>query len=398
MNYLTIIIGLIIFELIIQLCIKKIKNNFQWFLERKDKIPKFNQIKFENYIKKSFNKNLGWIRKSNTVGYDTVGIKKIKFKINKNGYRQNIKKNKKPLVVSFGGSYVFCRQVQDKDTWQEQISKNKKFNILNYGVGNYGTDQALLYYKSTKFKKDTKIAIMGIVPEHISRIQSEWKHYSEFGNIHAFKPKFYLKNNKLILKKNSLNANTKISEIQKIINKLEKTDRFYSEKFKKNIFFFPYTYRFLTNLKFNIKIFYIYLFFKNDLPKRKDLFLKAVMKRNIIEAHNFYKEKYSTDLFFSILKEFKSTALKNKQIPVIVIFPMLLDIKNYKTNIHYKNFFKGPISRELPVLDLTKNFENKKFEKLFTNKIYGNHLTPKGNKYVSTIIYKFLKKNCNESI
>ena len=398
MNYLTIIIGLILFELIIQFFIKKIKKKFQWFLEKKDEVPKFNATKFKNYIKKSFNKNLGWIRKPNTVGYDTLGTKKIKFKINKNGYRQNIKVNKKPLIVSFGGSYVFCRQVQDKDTWQEQISRDKKFNILNYGVGNYGTDQALLYYKSKKFKTDTKIAIMGIVPEHISRIQSEWKHYSEFGNIHAFKPKFYLKNNKLILKKNALNSNTKIKEIQKIIKKLKKTDRFYSDKFKKNIFSFPYSFQFLKNLNFNIKIFYIYFFFKNNLTKRKDLFLKAVMTRNIIEAHNFYKEEYSRNLFFSILKEFKTTALKNKQIPVVVVFPMLLDIKNYKTNIHYQNFFKEAISEELPVLDLTKNFENKNLNKFFTNEIYGNHLTPHGNKYVSKIIYNFLKRNCNEFI
>ena len=398
MKYLIIIIILISFELIIQFHIKKIKKKFQWFLENKDKKPIFNKIKYENYIKNSFNKRLGWIRKPNTVGYDTLGEKKIKFKIDRGGYRQNIKKNKKPLIVSFGGSYVFCRQVKDGETWQEQISKNKKFNILNYGVGNYGADQALLRYKSTKFKKDTKIAIIGIVPEHISRVQSEWKHYSEFGNIHAFKPKFYLKNNKLILKKNSLSANTKIKEIQKITNKLEKTDRFYSEKFVKNIFSFPYTFRFLSNLKFNLKIFSIYYLYKNDLNKRKDLFLKTVMKRNILEAHNFYNEEYSKNLFSSILKEFKLTALRNNHIPVVVIFPMLLDIKNYKTNVHYKNFFKGPISKELPVLDLTKNFENKNLNKFFTNEIYGNHLTPHGNKYVSKIIYNFLKKKCNESI
>ena len=398
MNYLIIIIGLVLLEVIIQIYIKKIKKNFQWFLEKKDRNPKFDQIKFKNYIKNSFNKNLGWIRKPNIIGHDTLANKKIKFTINKSGYRKNIKTNKEPLIVSFGGSYVFCRQVKDGETWQEQISKNKKFNVLNYGVGNYGTDQALLRYKSTKFRKDTKIAIMGIVPEHISRIQSEWKHYSEFGNIHAFKPKFYLKNNKLVLKKNPLNGDTKINEIRKIPKNLEKTDRCYSEKFKKNIFSFPYTYRFIKNLRFNLEIFLIYFSFKKNLPKRKDFFLKAVMNRNIIEAHNFYKEEYSKNLLFSILKKFKSIAIKNKHIPVIIIFPMLLDIKNHKTNTYYKQFFKNKVSQELPVLDLTKNFENKNLKRYFTNKIYGNHLTAMGNKYISKIIYKFLKKNYDGSI
>ena len=75
---------------------------------------------------------------------------------------------------------------------------------------------------------------MGIVPEHICRIQSEWKHFFEFGsNIHGFKPKFYLKNNKIFLKENPQNKNTKLGQINKIIDKCMITDRFYKEKFKK---------------------------------------------------------------------------------------------------------------------------------------------------------------------
>ena len=94
----------------------------------------------------------------------------------------------------------------------EEIPRNKKFNILNFGIGNYGTDQAILRYQYSKLSKSTNKVILGIVPEHICRIQSEWKHFFEFGNIHGFQPKFYLKNNKIFLKKNPLNNNTKLNE------------------------------------------------------------------------------------------------------------------------------------------------------------------------------------------
>ena len=56
-----------------------------------------------------------------------------------------------------------------------------------------------------------------------------------------------------------------------------------------------------------------------------------------------------------------------------------------------------PIKKiKFSLLLIPKVFRN--LNKFFTNEIYGNHLTPYGNKYVSKIIYNFLKQNCNEFI
>jgi hypothetical protein len=395
LEFLTIIIVLVLLELLIQSIIRRVKKDFHWFLEKKDEKPSFDELKFQNYLQKSFDSNLGWVRKSNITGFDSLGKKKIKFQIDKDGSRKTFKKNKKPLVASFGGSYVFGRQVRDHETWQEQTSKEKNFYLLNYGVGNYGADQALIRYQKTPLKKSTKIIILGIVPEHICRIQSEWKHYLEFGNIHGFKPKFYMKNNKLLLKKVPITKKTRIKHIENIINKIKKTDRFYLDKFKKNIFSFPYTLNFIRNFKFNVMIIYIY-FSKIKKPLlRKDYFLSEVIKRNIRESHSYYKDEESKELFLALIKKFKLIAKSRKHKPVLIIFPQLMDIEFKDTNIFYKNFFKNEISKEIHTLDLTKNFENKKLKKFFTNKIYGSHLSPLGNKFVSKIIYNFLKKHFN---
>ena len=96
--------------------------------------------------------------------------------------------------------------------------------------------------------KETKIILLGIVPEHICRIQSEWKHFFEFGNIHGFKPKFYLKNNKIYLKKNPLDKKTKLVKINQIIDRCKETDRFYKEKFKKIFFNFHIFFHLLKTL------------------------------------------------------------------------------------------------------------------------------------------------------
>ena len=389
-----IIIILFLIEFAIQYIIKKVKKEFPWFLEKQDIYPNFDKKKFKNFIKNSFNKKLGWKRKSNFIGFDKVGDAKVKFSIHKNGYR-NLKYKKKPLIVSFGGSYVFCRQVKDEETWQEQVSKKNKFNILNYGVGNYGTDQALLYYQSKKFNKKTKLAILGIVPEHISRIQSEWKHFSEFGNIHGFKPKYELKNNKLRLKKNVLNKNTNIRDLKRITKKLQKTDRFFKDRFLKSLFKFPFLFNFLRNFNFNISVIHTFLKYKKNSQIKKDSYLYSVMNKNINASHKLFLENYSQKLFFEIFKKFKSEALKNNHKSMIVVFPMMLDIKN-KTKINYIDYFNNIVSKEIKVLDLTNEIKEKDLEKIYVNKLYGSHFNKYGNQIVSKKIEKFIKKEFNE--
>ena len=95
-----------------------------------------------------------------------------------------------PKIACFGDSYTFCRQVEDHETWQYYLSNKLNNKVLNFGVGNYGVDQALLRYERTELPVSVKVVMLGFVPETICRIHSFWKHYLEFGNTFAFKPRF----------------------------------------------------------------------------------------------------------------------------------------------------------------------------------------------------------------
>lgn len=99
-----------------------------------------------------------------------------------------------------------------------------------------------------------------------------------------------------------------------------------------------------------------------------------------------FKKKLK-DLIFFINKQIK----KDNRKMIIVVSPQLLDLK-LKTNINYKLFFKS-ISNQIYCLDLTNDFEKKiNYQKFFLKDIYGGHLNKNGNKFVSDIIFKFLKK------
>lgn len=380
-----------IVELIIFHTIKEIKKNFPWFILKEDEFPSFDKNKFNNYIKNSYDKNLGWIRKPNTKGFDTSGKKKIKYIIDSDGSRKSNYKNKKKLGASFGDSYVFGREVENSQTWQENISKKENFCILNFGLGNYGLDQAIIKYKNTRLKSSNKFVIMGMVPENICRIQSEWKHFNEFGNIHGFKPKYYLKKNKLILRKNPISKKTKVENLNKIIKKIMVTDRFYNEKFNKKAFKFPYTFKFFKDFKFNLKIIYIYLI-KNS-GDRNNFYMLEVMKRNILQSHNMYKEEYSQKLFLKLIEKLVTIAKKRNHKVFLVIIPQYLDVKFEGTNIFYKEFFKKYVSKKIDLLDLTDEFNNKNLKRLYTNKYYGSHLSEFGNKFVAKKINLFLRSN-----
>ena len=104
-------------------------------------------------------------------------------------------------------------------------------------MGNYGLDQSFFKVQKNKKKRENKIVIFGFVPETICRIQSSWKNYLEFGNLHGFKPSVYLDKN-LKFKKNFL-KNHKFSDLKKVIKKINQYERFYREKYLKYNFSFP---------------------------------------------------------------------------------------------------------------------------------------------------------------
>ncbi len=390
-----IIIIVFILEVSIQIFIRFYKTKFRWFVNNEDEIPKFDEKKFKNFLLKSFDYKLGWKQTLDTSGLLNKNVKKQTWF----DHRNIINKKKKKIIAAFGDSYVFSNYMSDKNTWEEQISKKNNFNVLNFGVGNYGLDQAILKYKNINLSKETKIVIMGFVPETITRIQSSWKHYTEFGNINGFKPKFELVGNNLILKQNPINLKTKIYQIEKIIYRLKQTERFYKERFLKYKFHFPYLVKFIINFKFNVKIF-SYLI-ASDLAKilnKSQLFDKiqnsifySIIERNVKEAHYLYQENHSKKLLTKLIIKFKKISYKRKHTPLVIIFPQPQDI-NLKSSIYYKKYFKN-LSKIIEVLDLSNFFSKKNYKKYFLNDKYGGHLNKRGNVFVSEIITNHLEKH-----
>jgi hypothetical protein len=379
-----------VLELFIYKYIKNLSKKIKWVLIKKDLVSIFNEKKFLNFKKHNFNYYLGWDKKPNSSNFDLHNTKKIYYSIDKKGFRDSKLKKQKNIIATFGDSYTFCRQVNNSETWQEIISYKIKNFVSNYGVGNYGLDQSFLKYKVTKIKKETKIVIFGFVPETICRIQSCWKYYLEFGNIHGFKPFCFIKNNKIIIHNNILKKNTKFTNLKNVITRSKNLDRFYYEKYNKYVFRNSYFFCFMKNFFYNINIIYIYIKFlvRNKNKKNNEILedniFPVVMKKNITTSHLLYLEKYSKYLLEKLIEKISTNIKKDKKC-YFVIFPQLYDLK-LNSRKHYKLFFET-LKNKYNIIDLTDNFiKIKNYKKFFINDKYGGHLNYRGNLFVANIL------------
>ena len=391
---------LILIEIILKFLIDWLRTDYQWLITSRDISPLIDSDSLENFINKSHDSELGWTRKPNTSGLEMGRDGPTSYNIDENGSRLNPGFELSNAAISmYGDSFTFCRQVNDNETIAHFLSKKIQKPVSNYGVGNYGLDQALLRLKREFIKSPTKIVIMGVVPETISRVLGVWKHYHEYGNIFGFKPRFILEDGKLKGVKNIVDSKEKFMNLEEHILELQKYDYFYKNKFLKDILKFPFIFSLSKSSIRNISlIFHLILekifIFINIFPQfRDEINNKFVLKRNLKVCIELYKKKNIEELMVALVKDFVDFCKINNAIPIMMVMPQLNDMVYIKKNRKYYNDFINEISNITTVIDIAEYLKlEEDLTSYYSNDIYGGHLSKKGNKFVAKIIAKKLSK------
>ncbi len=73
------------------------------------------------------------------------------------------------LIIFNNLSFVFSRQVEDDETWQHFLSRLSHSNVLNFGVGNYGFDQALLTPHVGTYTRQCRLGMESAAVENLLR-------------------------------------------------------------------------------------------------------------------------------------------------------------------------------------------------------------------------------------
>jgi len=400
---LSIFIIFCLLEIILFLWVSFVRKRFQWLITSKDENPLFSKEGLDKFIPEGFDSEIGWIRKPNTKREEKGKFGKTKWSINEKGSRTNPEYEKTSSdILCCGDSFTFCRQVNDDETWENYLSKLENTNVLNFGVGNYGIDQSFLRLKREYHKNKTKFVIIAVVPDTISRIMSTWKHYYEYGNTFAFKPRFIIHNNKLELVKNKIDKETKFVNYKKYLEDIKKNDFFYNNKFRKEIIHFPYIFTVLRNLKRNISIMYWITVIELLKKKGKDVSkiewnpMQIIMDNNLKWRIKLYKNEEALKILRKILEEYVTFSKENDFLPIFFFIPQKDDINFIRNNYNYYEKFENDLLKikGLHVISVTKYLLlEKKINEIYSDdNEYGGHLSKFGNQKVASIIHEYFAK------
>ena len=94
-------------------------------------------------------------------------------------------------VASFGDSFVYGTEVSTSEAWGhvlEQVAPGVE--LLNYGVGGYGMDQAYLRYLRQGTELSPDFVLMGFTPVNLGRLVNVYRRFLSSSEFPLVKPRF----------------------------------------------------------------------------------------------------------------------------------------------------------------------------------------------------------------
>lgn len=218
-------------------------------------------------------------------------------------------------IALFGDSYVFGAEVDFESTIGCQLEQRMKTlgikaEVINFGVGAYGIDQAFLKWKYHGKKFSPDIVIVGFQPENVKRNLNMLRTlYSRKEALPFSKPRFVIKGDSLQL----INFPTvKPDQLVEIIKKVDQWNWIKEEEFYTDSDYVEYSW-------LNSKLFSC---------------LVSICEENRFTYSEQEREYYTinqepSQLALRIIKEFKKDVEQNQSTFYVLHLPRLLDLKDF---------------------------------------------------------------------
>ena len=165
----------------------------------------------------------GWIPRPDAVLEDGM------FKVNGAGMRSRREYNLPPddmtlRIALFGDSFVASNEVSDEEAWGYNLEKllneaGVNAEVLNFGVGGYGMDQAFLRWQTQGKDYSPDLVIFVFQPENLDRNVNVFRQLYVGGDAVYSKPRFILEGENLKL------INSPTLPPEEIMDALESFDR-----------------------------------------------------------------------------------------------------------------------------------------------------------------------------
>jgi hypothetical protein len=287
----------------------------------------------------------------------------------------------KLLISTFGDSYTHCDQVNHDQTFQTYLARKLKADVLNFGVGGYGPDQAYLRFKRDYPKVKTPIVVLGLITENINRIVNVYRRfYYQKTELAMVKPRFAVRKGGRILLPNPIKSDKELSKLRDpdFIKQLGENDWWFNRD-SYPIFSFPYT----------------------GILLNKRLWLELAYGRGSEEIDDINPRPWEDlwevgevrELLFSIIESFVSDAEGYGAAPIIFLFPRKREVfekfkgqdpKNASYLMSYCQNKNYNCFNSIAVLAKRANSADE------IRGYYSGHLTPKGNLILARNFHRYL--------
>jgi hypothetical protein len=384
---------------LVELCaialIRWLKRDFQWLVTAEDECPTPDGDSLRRFLDHGYDPVLGWDRKAGTaktepvksVGEERRRFAESTYTINERKARTNPGHEHLPVTIStYGDSFAFSRHVDDDETWQWYLSDRTGTNVVNFGVGNYGLDQAFLRLRREIEGQPSRVVVMMVVPETISRIINIWKHYSEYGNTLGFKGRFVLENGGLRWLDNPIDQPEKFGDIPAHVKWIQRHDGCYRKKFRQDVIRLPYSASLVRDRSRRLPLLRALLARKlnrhdEEVANRP---WELILQRNSEFTHELYRDAESVGLLCALIREFGRYVRQFGSTPVFVFATYFEDVAFLAENHHFYQGVIDRVERELAVVDLGKALGgHPTLEDLYVSRFYGAHFSAAGNRFVA---------------
>ncbi|MGV1014018.1 MAG: hypothetical protein ACOYB4_03515, partial [Methyloceanibacter sp.] len=281
-----------------------------------------------------------------------------------------------PCVSLFGDSFTWASEVADKDAWASVLGGKLKCRVANYGVGGYGSDQALLRFLSVV--PESPIVFLNHLSENILRNTNQYRNLLYPGHEFALKPRFINRDGILELVRTPDISPDSVSDFLRHPNKYLKHEFFLPDAGTGiRSFQFPYIMTVLKTIIWNYHIFAIL----TNTPRHADFYLPE-------------HESDGLNVTFGIMRAFAEAAAKRGQHPIVTLIPTCLDLKyfNRTGEFPYANLKALLAAERIRLIDfgeeIAKRLDGSPPERLFHD--CSSHFNERGYGYLADIAFDYL--------
>lgn len=308
-------------------------------------------------------------------------------------------------VSTYGDSYCFCREVNDDETFQHYMAQELDTHVANYGGGNYGLDQALMRLKRQYPEEETDYVFMVVTASSIARILSVWKHYQEFGNILAVKPRYVLEDGELRRIDSPVDEKEELLDLESKADYLREYDFHYEHWFKPHYASFPYTTDLLDDPEY---LRYAAITGCKELERRTRRSIPGTdfdtaqtqsalrMEQPRVRYHERLFETHEV-LFDALIEEFVDYADEQNFTPVFV---MVQQLRYAKYEAEHGPIYGDLVDRlgekydALETVDMARHLDpDDGVESLYVERGEGGHYSPETNQEIASVLSDIVTEN-----